>query len=116
MSFDGAQIVGIVGAGGTLVGGIGMAVINGLFSSRGHTHKVNMETITMLESQLQASDARRRKALKRVDELEKTVHIHHDVIRVANYELSVLLIHDGLPDDILHMLEKVRDKLDTRIR
>ncbi len=115
MSLDGVQIGALATGVGSLITGLGVAVVNGLFSRRSETHKATMETVQMLREGLKEANARARESDERCDELEDIVRVHHDVIRVARLELTSLLYRDDL-NECRQELVKVRDKLDTRIR
>ena len=115
MSLDGAQIGALAAGVGSLFAGTTVAIVNGLFSRRSETHKATMETVAMLRDSLKEANAREREKDERIDELNDTVGIHHDVIRVARMELSGVIYRDDL-NECREELVKIRDKLDTRIR
>ena len=60
-------------------------------------------------------NAQEQRLLKRVRDLDATVHVHHDMIRVARLDLSSLLWRDDL-NECRQELEKIRDRLDTRLK
>jgi hypothetical protein len=126
MNFDGLQ-TGSVWAGiAALILALGGAGAAGVIKLRDQSWKSTNKSIRRLERQVDAADARtlaireesdaqEQRLLKRIRNLESTVHVHHDVIRVARLDLSGLLWRDDL-NACRQELEKVRDKLDTRIR
>jgi hypothetical protein len=115
VSLEGMQIGALAAGIGSLITGLGVPVINGLFGRRGIEHTATMGTITMLSEKLKEADAREREAKERCDELEENIGVHHGVIRDARLELSNLLWRDDL-NECREELVKVRKKLDTRIR
>lgn len=109
MNFDGAQVVGLAAAAGSIITGLGAAALNGLFGLPGQTRQATKDMLDILQKE-------RDTALVRLREAEEDKRVHHAVINDARMKLFGIIYQDDLNDYREELKKLATNELNTRIR
>lgn len=109
MNFDGTSIAGLAAAAASIVTGVGVAALNGLFGLPGQTRQATKDMLDILQKERDA-------ALVRLRESEEDKRVHHAVINNARMELFGIIYQDDLNAWREELKKVATITLDTRIR